>query len=67
MSEQKRASSDFRFGHATQQPAAADIENSQPRPTVELPRANALLNSSAQRGGDPYNSVGAHMHRTNAA
>ncbi len=71
MSQLKRDTSHFRFAH-TDKPSAAprteqDIEDSQPRQTLELPRAAALWQRSDGRGGDPYNAVGARMQRPNAA
>jgi hypothetical protein len=37
------------------------IDESQPRPTLEMARALALLTESDASGGDPYNAVGRHI------
>jgi hypothetical protein len=71
MSQLKRDTSNFRFAHADKQSADPrvdqDIEDSQPRQTLELQRAAALWQRSDGRGGDPYNAVGVRMQKSNAA
>ena len=37
------------------------IDESQPRPTLEMARALALLTEGDASGGDPYNAVGRHI------
>jgi hypothetical protein len=63
MSELKRATSDYQFSRDTRKPADADIEHSQPRQTLELPRAAALLSKGLAQGVDPYNSVGVRIRQ----
>jgi hypothetical protein len=67
MSQLKRDTSHFRFAHADTQSAAKDIEDSQPRQTLELQRAASLWQRNDGRGGDPYNAVGVRMQRSSAA
>jgi hypothetical protein len=84
MSENKRSDNDFHFGHGERsQPTTAPtvdshaattpaIEESQPRQTLEVPRANAVWQFHREQSTDPYNSVGAHAisprsYRTRAA
>lgn len=61
MSEQKRNDSQFSFPPSpaeTARTAMPGIDESQPRPTLEMNKAIALLESSEESGGDPYNAVG---------
>jgi hypothetical protein len=69
MSELKR-NLDFRIA-AKARPAMAatpDIEESQPRQTLELQRVKLLWESGCDMGGgDPYNTIGTRAFRPRAA
>ena len=61
MSEAKHSDSDFRLRQkalAATRTAPLGIADSQPRPTLEMTRAMALLEATSERGTDPYNAVG---------
>jgi hypothetical protein len=67
MSEWKRSHHEYA---ASARPAAVrqsvvrpelGIDESQPRPTLEMARALALLTEGDASGGDPYNAVGRHI------
>lgn len=67
MSEWKRSHHEYAASArpAVVRPAVArselGIDESQPRPTLEMARALALLTEGDASGGDPYNAVGRHI------
>jgi hypothetical protein len=69
MSELKR-NLDFRFTAKARAAGAAtsDIEESQPRQTLEMQRVKYLWESGCDMGGgDPYNTIGTRAFRPRAA
>ena len=74
MSEWKRSHQEYATSATPMRPAARaavspvavrselGIDESQPRPTLEMARALAMLTDGGdEAGGDPYNAVGRHI------
>jgi hypothetical protein len=64
MSEWKRSHQEYAAAAPVRPAARAElgIDESQPRPTLEMARALALLTEGRdEAGGDPYNAVGRHI------
>ena len=65
MSEWKRSHQEFAAAPTAPRPVIVrpelGIDESQPRPTLEMARALALLTDAYAGGGDPYNAVGRHI------